>query len=72
MSSSADSSVLVEVGASNLAFRISQWVHRLLLDRSVALATESGCSLVTSEHVELCLDHALFDQLLQRMRWAPF
>lgn len=71
MSSGVRSDVWVDVDASNFAFRIGQWAEQLLLDRSVRLATESGSPVVTVEHVESCLDHALFDELLERVRENP-
>ena len=60
--------VVVDVGASNFAFRVGQLVERLLLDRGVDLARQSGCLVVTAEHVESCLNLSLFDQLLEQVR----
>ncbi len=60
--------VVVDVRASTFAFRAGQLVERLLLDHGIDLARESGCSVVTAEHVASCLDLALFDQLLEQVR----
>ncbi len=60
--------VVVDVRASTFAFRAGQLVERLLLDRGVDLARQSGCSVVTAEHVESCINRALFDQLLEQVR----
>jgi hypothetical protein len=68
MSSTVDDSVVVDSHATNLAFRAGQLFERLLVDRGVELASNSGSSIVTAEHVESCLDQVLFDHLLRRMR----
>jgi len=60
--------VAVDVRACAFAFQAGQLLERLLLDRSIELARQSGSSTATAEHVESCLDHALFDQLLKRVR----
>jgi hypothetical protein len=68
MSVAADSRVLVEISASDFAFRSGQSLEGLLWERSIEVARQSGSSTVTAEHVESCLDHALFDDLLRAMR----
>lgn len=68
MSSAVNESVVVESLASNLAFRVGQLVERLLVDRGIELARESGSLTVSADHVESCLDQALFDHLLRRVR----
>jgi hypothetical protein len=70
MSAPVNCVVPVDVRACISAFRISQWVERLLLDRGAELAANSGCSSVTAEHVESCLP-ALFDELSRQMREYP-
>ena len=68
MSSTASDHVVVGAGAGNSAFRAGQLVERLLLDHGIEQASQSGASIVTAEHVESCLDHALFDHLSRRVR----
>ena len=68
MSSTVDDRVVVDLRASNFAFRASQMVERLLLDRGLEIARQSGSSIVTADHVGSCLDHVLLDQVLERMR----
>jgi len=68
MSSTVDESVVVASHASDLAFRVGQLVERLLVDRGIELARESGSPIVTAEHVESCLDQVLVDPLLRRVR----
>ncbi len=68
MSSTVNDPVVVDRGASNLAFRAGQLVESLLVDRGIELARKSGSSIVTAEHVESCLDQVLFDHLLRRVR----
>jgi hypothetical protein len=68
MSSAVNDRVLVDVGASDFAFRASQLLERLLLDHGIQVACQAGSSIVAAEHVESCLDHALFDELLKRVR----
>jgi hypothetical protein len=63
-----DDRVLIDVRANNLAFHIGQWVEETLLDRSLEIVRRSGASVVTTEHVESCLNHALFDELLKWMK----
>jgi hypothetical protein len=65
-----DSRVLIDVRANDLAFHIGQWIARSLLDRSLEIVRQSGSSLVTTEHVEACVDHVLFDDLLKWMKEA--
>jgi hypothetical protein len=60
--------VVVDVRASTFAFRAGQLVEQLLLDRGLELARQSGCSVVTAEHVASCLSPTLFDQLLEQAR----
>jgi hypothetical protein len=71
MSSAVNDHVAVDVGASSFAFRASQLLERLLLDGGIELARRSGASIVTEEHVESCLDDALFDRFLKRVRESP-
>jgi hypothetical protein len=40
------------------------------LDRSIEIVRQSGSSLVTTEHVEACVDHVLFEDLLKWMKEA--
>lgn len=68
MSSAVTESVVVECRASDLAFRVGQLVERLLVDRAIELAIESGSPMVTADRVESCLDEALFNHLLRRVR----
>ena len=68
MSSTVNDSVVVDSHASNLAFRAGQLVERLLVDRGIELAGNSGSLIVTAEHVESCLDQVLFDNLLRRVK----
>jgi len=68
MSVAVNESVVVESRASDLAFRVGQMVERLLVDRAIELAMESGSPMVTANHVESGLDQALFDHLLRRVR----
>lgn len=68
MSSTANESIIVDRRASNAAFRVGQMVERLLMDRGIELAGKSGAQIVTAECVESCLDQALFDHLLSRVR----
>jgi hypothetical protein len=68
MSLALNDRVVVDIAASNLAFRAGQVVERLLLERSIELTSRSGSSTVTAEHVESCLDHTIVGQLLERMR----
>jgi hypothetical protein len=58
----------VDGNASNFAFNVGQWIERLLMDRGIELAGQSGSLIVTAEHVESCLDQVLFDHLLRRVR----
>ncbi len=67
MSSVLDERILVSVGASTFAFHAGQLVERLLLDRSVQLAHESGSPIAKVEHVLSSLDHVLFDQVLRQL-----
>lgn len=60
--------LVVDVRASTFAFQAGQLVERLLLDRGLDLARQSGSSVVTAEHVESCINRALFDQLLEQVR----
>jgi len=68
MSSATKNRVVVDAGASDLAFQAGQLAERLLLDRSIEIASQAGSSVVTAEHVESCLDHALSDELFKRVR----
>lgn len=68
MSSTISDPIVVDGGASNLAFRTGQLVECLLLDRSIERARKYGSSIATAEYVESCLDQALFDHLLRRVR----
>ena len=68
MPTPVNSRVVIDVCASDFAFHLGQWFHQSLLDRSIEIARQTGSSVVTTEHVESCLDHAWFDELLKRMR----
>jgi hypothetical protein len=68
MSTTVIDPIVVGSEASDFAFRVGQLVERLLVERGVELAGESGSSTVTAEDVESCLDQALFDHLLRRVR----
>jgi hypothetical protein len=65
---SEKNSVVIERRAIDFAFRTGQLVEDLLVDRGMELAGKTGASIVTVECVESCLDQALFDQLLRRLR----
>lgn len=71
MSSALNDCVVVDIAASDFAFRASQLLEQLLLDRGIEVASQAGSSIVAAEHVESCLDHALFDELLKRVRENP-
>ena len=65
---SAKNSVLIERCAIDFAFHTGQLLDDLLVDRGIELASKTGASVVTAECVKSCLDQALFDQLLRRVR----
>lgn len=66
MPQSNNDRILIDNGASNFAFRISQLVERILLDRSIELASQCGATIVTAEHIKTCLDQSSFDQILKQ------
>ncbi len=67
-STTVNDPIVVDSGASILAFRAGQLIESLLVDRGIELARKSGSSIVTAEYVESCLDQVLFDHLLRRVR----
>ncbi len=68
MSAIVEDSVVIDGRASDFAFHVSQGFRRLLMDRAVALVRQAGESMVTVEHLEACIDHALFDDLCKRIK----
>ncbi len=65
MAASNTDLVLIDYGASNFAFRASQLFEKVLLERSIELASQCGASLVTTEHIKACFDQSAFDQFLK-------
>ena len=72
MSMPTEDAVVIDVQASNLALRISLLFKQLLMDRGVELVHQSGGLVVTTKHVEVCLDHVLFDDLCNRIREGAY
>jgi hypothetical protein len=67
MAASNTDIVLIDYSASNFAFRASQLFERVLLERSIELASQCGASLVTTEHIKACFDQSVFDQILKKL-----
>ncbi len=67
MSTLANGRVLLDAGASDLAFHAGQLVEEILVERGVEVARQAGTSVVTVDHLQSCIDVALLDQLRQRL-----
>lgn len=65
MASATADRVLVGEHASRFAFRAGQAVERLLLERGMERARQTGSPIVTAEHVERSLDAQFYEQLVR-------
>jgi len=72
MSAIVEDSVVIDGRASDFAFHISQGFGRLLMDRAVELVRQTGESVVAKKHLEACIDHALFDELCNRIKEGAY
>ena len=67
MSTLANGRVLLDAGASDLAFRAGQLVEEILVERGVEVARQAGTSVATIDHIQSCVDGALLNQLRERL-----
>jgi len=63
MSTLETTRVLIDSNASTLAFRAGQALERLLVDRAIAAARDAGATVVTTDHIQSCIDSSLFAQV---------
>ena len=67
MSKSVSNPILFDSDAGAVAFRAGQLVEKLLLDRALKRAGESGASIVKPEIIEACIDESLLDDLKRHL-----
>ncbi len=63
MSTIETSKILIDSSASKLAFRAGQALERLLVDRAIAATRDAGATVVTTDHIQSCMDSSLFAQV---------
>jgi len=68
MSRTEENRILLDVKATDVAFRAGQSLEQLLLDRALEVARQAGATVVTAKHVESCLDPFPLEQFLDLMR----
>lgn len=63
MSTLENGRILLDMEASNLAFRAGQFVEKLLRDRGIERTRSSESSVVRADAITACIDESLLEEL---------
>ena len=71
MSTVEDRRILLDLEASNLAFRAGQFLEKRLRDRGIDRTRSSGSSVVRVDAIRTCLDESLLEELRTHLNERP-